>query len=278
MTGANDSDRDFSEVAAKLLEDDDSGEQRFWESPGVLESIRKGELPQIEILTEDERSEMDELISGVIGLLVQRHFGDKRAVQQLSIIHKLIFPKKYDVSRTVIERLSKKYESGHLTRGWELRRLMYRLSDLVAPIRPDTENVMTSPIRLLPQADPKHPLYESVVEQLKVAKRSTTLQMLAIRIYLKRVEGTQEVSRIDERTLKRDLQKLREWEESDVEHVRLKEEITAACAGVPWMARIPLRKYSESWIPIVPDDLRKSREVVSGKPGSDRKRKKSPAK
>jgi hypothetical protein len=259
MSEAKKDDAFYSEVSARLLENNQENENEFWEAPGILESIRTGDLLLSEILTKDERSEMEELISGVIGLLVRRHFGDEIAYQQLNVIHSFMFPKQYEVPEHVLERLSKKYRSGHLTRAWALRRLMYKLSDLVAPTLLDTENLLVSPVRLLPQADSKHPLYSLVKKYLK---RGTTLQILAIRIYLEMQSARDEEGTIDERTLKRDLQRLREWEETDAEHMRRKRELAAAGTQVSWKAHIPVRKYSESWFPSLP----KSIQDVEGPP------------
>jgi hypothetical protein len=65
------------EVAGQLSESGASAEYRFRERPDILKEIRAGELPLGSIFSPDERSEMRELISGLIGLLVRRHFGDK---------------------------------------------------------------------------------------------------------------------------------------------------------------------------------------------------------
>jgi hypothetical protein len=260
----------FSEVAKRLSDNDQDSEYEFWVAPGILESIKAGEFDLITELTKVEREELKELISGIIGLIVRRHCGDEIAYQQLNIIYKFLFPKKYEVSNTTIEQLSKKYQSGHLTRGWALRELMYRLSDLVVPTVLDSENVLKSPVQLLPQADIEHPLYPLVKRFLE--KRGTTLQMLAIRIYMEMSNQTEDGGTIDERTLKRDLQRLRQWEESDPEHMRRKKELTAAGTKVSWKALIPVRKYSESWIPSLPENEQRSEGQVETKPQLDKKR------
>jgi hypothetical protein len=248
------------------------GEYTFWEAPAVLESIKAGEFPFLEFFSESEKSEMDELLSGVISLIILRRLGNEIAARQLSIVHKFIFPKKYGVNKTVIERLSEKYESGHLTRGWKIRKLMYSLSELVGPTDP-TKDILTSPVKLLPQADRKHPLYEDVVKILSRKKRSTTLQMLAVRVFMERNEYAEDGGGINERSLMRDLQKVREWEEVDHEHMRLKKELIAAGPKVSWKARIPIRKYSESVIPMVSEDIQSSRDEIMNTTRANRKRK-----
>jgi hypothetical protein len=145
---------------------------------------------------------------------------------------------------------------------------MHRLSELVTPTELDTDNVITSPVRLLPQADSKHALYPLVKKYLK---RGTTLQILAIRIYLEWTNESDDEAAIDERTLKRDLQRLREWEEKDVKHMQRKEELAAAGNEVSWKAQIPVRKYSESWVPSMPEKAWRSKDSVSEEPQPDEK-------
>jgi hypothetical protein len=259
----------MADVADRLSEDRIGAEYQFWEGADILEEIRTGEFRLGDFLFSAERSELRELLSGLIGLLIRRHFGDVVALQQLNIIRSFMFPKQYEVPEHVIEKQSKMYRSGHLTRAWELRKLMYEISDLVAPTKTDTENILKSPVQLLPQADSKHSLYPLVKKHLK---RGTTLQMLAIRIYLELIIEREDIGAIDERTLKRDLQRLREWEESDDEHMKWKEELAAAGTEVSWKAYIPVRKYSESWIPSLRNDFRESEETFGGTPPSNKKR------
>lgn len=250
MAGTKDFDNSMAEVAERLSDDSGGDEYEFWEGPDILEEIRTGELRLGDILSAAERREMRGLLSGIIGLLVRSHFGDEGARLQLNILHTFTFPRQYEVPEQVIQNLGKKYRSGHLTRAWALRRLMYKLSDLVIPSRPDGKDPLTSPVKLSPQADPKHPLYEHVVKNLT---RGTTLQMLAIRVYLATMTGGGETG-VDERSLKRDLQRLRRWEESDPGHMRMKERFASAEAGASWKSQIPVHKYSESWVPLPPDD------------------------
>jgi hypothetical protein len=248
MSEAEDFNSLMADVAGRLSEGDAGAEYQFWEGPDVLEEIRTGEFPLGSIFSPDERSEMRELISGLIGLLVRRHFGDAVAHHQLNVIHSFTFPKKYEVPSQVVERLSKRYRSGHLIRAWEIRRLMYEISDLIVPMNPDAESILKSPIRLRSDADPGHPLYKLVSQRLGSLRRPTTLQMLAIHIYLLRAQESG-VLGLNERTLKRDLQRLRRWEQEDEEHMRVKNQFAADESRTSWKAQIPIRKFSESWIP-----------------------------
>jgi len=268
MTEAEDFNTSFSEVIDRLSRNDQDKEYEFWKAPGIFESIKSGDLPLGIILTSEERAEMEELIAGVISLLVTRHYGDRLADHQLNIIHKFMFPKKYEVSKNVIRQLSKKYQSGHLTRGWALRRLMYQLSELVEPIMLDTKNIEQSRVRLLPNADTKHPLYPLVERHLL---RGTRLQTLAIKIYLEKVSRTKGGGTIDERTLKRDLQRVRRWEETDTSHMHQKKEFAATKTKVAWKAQIPIRKYSESWVPVVQDEAEEKEDMVIKKPRSKKR-------
>ena len=277
MSEMKDFDDFMAEVAARLSEGPARGEYEFWEGPDILEEIRTGEIPLGEILLAAERREMRVLISGVIGLLVRRHVGDEEAHLQLSILHTFIFPKQYEVPEQVIRSLAKKYRSGALARAWALRRLMYRLSELVVPVKTDARDILDGPVKLSPRADKRHPLYEQVVTHLM---RRTTLQMLAIRIYGQSMFDASESGNVGdyERSLKRDLQRLREWEKDrgHPSHERMKNQLSAEGSGMSWKAQIPVRKYSESWVPVPPEDS----EADRGRAGAlaPRAAKKSPKK
>lgn len=240
----------ISGVAERLTDEAHTAEYRFWEAPDILEEIRTRELPLAYFLSPIERREVREMISGLIGLFVRQHVGDLGAHQQLNIIKSFMFPKRYEVPDQVIDKLSKMYRSAHLERAWELRRLMYEISELVVPVRANSENIFKIPVKLKPEANPNHPLYELVSSRLKNLKRHTTMQMLAIHIYLHIAHKTGKTG-IDERSLKRDMQKLRRWEEADKEHLRVKAQLATNNSGMSWKAEIPIRKYSESWVPKV---------------------------
>lgn len=254
-------DKDFdnlmADISKRLSEENSAGEPQFWNAPDILEDISKGEFPLSYILNPTERDELRELISGLIGLLVRAHVGDITARHQLEIIHTFMFPKQYEVPPHVVDALAKKHRSGHLLRAWALRRLMYEISEVVIPAKPDAESILEGRVRLSPDANPNHPLYKLVRKHLNSLKRGTTLQMLAIHIYLQKASDA-DVLGIDERTLKRDLSRLRKWEQDDESHKREKTRLAQEKSGISWKAQIPIRKYSESWLPISPEEVESS--------------------
>lgn len=254
-------DKDFDNLMAdfskRLSEENSAGEPQFWNAPDILEDISKGEFPLSYILNPTERDELRELISGLIGLLVRAHVGDITARHQLEIIHTFMFPKQYEVPPNVVEALAKKHRSGHLLRAWALRRLMSEISEVVIPAKSNAESILEGRVRLSPDADPNHSLYELVRTHLNNLKRGTTLQMLAINIYLQKASNA-DVPGLDERTLKRDLSRLRMWEETDKSHMREKTRFAKEKSGTSWKAQIPIRKYSESWLPGSVEDTESS--------------------
>lgn len=264
MAGTKDFDNSMTEVGGRLFDVPGRTEYEFWEGPDILEEIRTGEFHLGDILSTPERREMRMLISGLIGLLIRRHVGDELAHLQLNILHTFTFPKQYDVSDGVIRSLGKKYRSSSLERGWALRRLMYSLSELVIPVKSNARDILDGPITLSPHANKQHSLYEQVMAHLVPR---TTLQMLAIRIYGTTLSNASESggSGDYERSLKRDLQRLRKWEKDkgDQSHEWMKNQLGATGTGMSWKARIPVRKYSESWVPIPPEDSEVNREGAS---------------
>lgn len=253
MPESKDFDEYLSAVASQLPESAGGEEYDFWKAPDLLEEIREGKLRLGLILRPSEIEEFRAILSGLIGLFIQRHLGDEKdPIWQLNLVHKFVFPRKFEINQKVVERLSKKYGSGHLIRGWALRRLMYELADLVELPEPDAEDVTMSPVFVSPGADTGHRLYPLVKRH---CKRGTTLQSLAIRVYLELIKNENEDQTIDERSLRRDLRRLKAWEDADPEHTRLKEEYAAARAGHHWKARIPVRLYSESFRPLTPSEL-----------------------
>ena len=161
MPGRKDLDKSLSELASKLSEGD-AGENEFWKGPDLLEDIRVGSLRLDQILGRDEAEGFRALLSGLVGLFIARHFGHERAKWQLDIVEKFTFPRKFEITWTVVESLSKKYGSGHLLRGWALRRLMYELADLVELSDPAAEDVTKVPVFKSPGRDEEHRLYDLV--------------------------------------------------------------------------------------------------------------------
>jgi hypothetical protein len=236
---------------AKITELDPSeikGKDLAAASPLLLPCLITGALSMKGTLDEDKTEDLKYLVFGLWGVFMRSHGGDKASKNQLNVLRKFIFPKTYEVPISVIEALAKKYESGHITRGLELRKLMHKLSEIVIPSRHDSNNPFEGPIQLLPASEVKDQELYKIVQECW--HRKTTLQSLAIHIYLreKQNQGKAE-SKIDERTLKRDLHKLRQWEEADEFHISQKEKLFAAGGG-DWRVLVPIYKYSETTVPV----------------------------
>jgi hypothetical protein len=250
----------LTEVAEQLLPQSRKrkGEFPYWLGPSILEEVHTGEFPLGALLNEEEFSDLNILVSGVIGLLVARHFGDLDARRQLNVIEKFLFPKKYEVPAQVIEKLSRRYESGHLVRAWALYRLIHRLGDLVIIEDPHPEDMLKSRVVISPEADQSHSLYPYVVRYWKWGQRGRTLENLAIYIYLalakKSTKITEEDPSLNVKSLQRDLRKLRRREEADHAHMKTKKRLVAGGADVSVLAHFPTRKYSESFVPVADSD------------------------
>lgn len=245
----------FSDVVKQLPEGSSKDEYEFWKAPDLLGDIKAGRLPLGQILWPGEIEELRAMLSGLIGLFIVRHYGGEHSSWQLNVIHKFIFPQKFEVPWTLVESLSKKYESGHLIRGWAVRRLMYELADLLELANPEADDPTTSTVSISPGADQKHPRYELVK---KHCKRKMNLQTLAIRIYLELIQNRNEDGKIDERSLRRDLKRLRAWEDDDLVHTEMKKEYAAAGSKFHWKSRIPIRLYSESFTAKTPARIAES--------------------
>lgn len=255
MPEEQDLDELLSAVAKTLPEGGAGREYEFWKAPDLLAEIKEGRLQLGQLFGKYEAEEFRAILTGLIGLFIRRLAGEERARWQLNVVHKLIYPQKFEVPWTLVESLAAKYESGHLLRGWALRRLMYELADLVELTQPELEDVTAGRVVLTPNAEQGHRLYPLV---RRFCRRGTTLQSLAIRVYLELIQGENERGAVDERSLRRDLKRLQAWEDADQMHTRLKKEYAAACARYHWKARIPVRLYSESFRPATPSEIAES--------------------
>ena len=162
------------------------------------------------ILTED-------LVSGLASVVMDAAEGNDRAAIQLKAIEKLLKPEKFELPQNKIQELVDRYEtSPPLARGWELRRLMSALWSVVEPIHSDRGNLINQPVRLMDSPD--LPFYAHLWALAKKhCKTNTTLQSLAFRIYAERLQAqgiSDEGATITDRTLKRDLESVRKWEQN----------------------------------------------------------------
>lgn len=245
--------RELAEIYSKLtgLNLPDLTVQRLvYESPLIDQCTFTGALKLKGFLSIEEWREMSDLISGLILVFLRSHEGKEIARDQIEILHRFIFPNKYKIHDDRVKELARMYRNTSLARGWALRKLMKELSDIVVPARANAKNILAGAVRISTETHAKeHFLYQ---EAMRHWTRAATLQLLAIRIYLARAqvatsaEGKE--STLDERMLKRDLMKVRKWEEGDPEHMLIKMFLKAKDpqGNLPIEFLIPTRLFSES--------------------------------
>jgi hypothetical protein len=186
-------------------------------TPGAFDLI----ILEATIRSRTKPSEYDgmagEIVKGITSIIFRAVFKlDDEARDELRAIEKLAAAGKYEVPHSAIREIAERYEtSPPLARGWELRELMSYLAAIVEPVKPGKALTLNEPIRVMDHV----PKYSAGLKELadKHWKRNSTLQSLAIRIYL---DGLCDAGIIDdaqaitEETLKRDLKLVREWEET----------------------------------------------------------------
>jgi hypothetical protein len=130
---------------------------------------------------------------------------------------------------------------------------MGELSWVVEPAREEAASVLDGPIRL---ADHIHaqgstlfdPISKKYISASKVAakhwSRGITLKTLAIRVYLDELQR-QGFEGIDERSLKRDLKEVEDWE-STLPEDRRNWGVLVVTFGKPNI-HLPVGEYSEGW-------------------------------
>jgi hypothetical protein len=205
--------------------------------------IDKGELdPKYHEIAE-------EIVYVLVHLIADAGSGDEDASDQLKAIEKLTRPEKYELPRSKIKELVEKYHTRpQLARGWELRRLMSGLSFAVEPVRTDKPVSIDSQVRLLKKPKPDDRYWWERAR--KHWKPRSTLQSLAIRIYLARLEdeGITDASdaSITERTLKRDLAEVRMWEQTTHPTERSKRGESWG-GSLTFSSRLEWAAFSEGW-------------------------------
>jgi len=189
----------------------------------------------------------EEIVSALIQIIADAGSGDERAADQLTAIEKFIRPEKYDLPPWKIKEIVDQYHTKpHLARGWELRRLMSGLSFAVEPVRTDKPASIDSQVRLLEKPKSDHDCYYWERAH-KHWKQKSTLQSLAIRVYLAQLqdEGITNAT-ITERTLKRDLAAVRKWEKDTAPEKRSRRgEIWGHSLGDS--QKIEWADFSEGW-------------------------------
>jgi hypothetical protein len=185
-------------------------------SPGGFELIMLDALLDRGYAAQEYHAVAEEIVSALLTIIALAGHGDEQSEMQLKALRKLVKPRKYEIPISKIREIAERYEtSPPLARGWELHKLMSNLSLVVEPLKKDRAYTANQPIamRLNPPA-----VFVGLSDLARQhVKPNTTLQSLAIHIYLEHLqkEGiTDENEAINERSLKRDLQRVREWEKS----------------------------------------------------------------
>jgi hypothetical protein len=219
-------------------------------APCLTEMFQVGALDRAGVIKKDTLKLFTEIIHQLVRIAFHAEGGDEKASNQLKVMHKLAYPRVYDLPATVIEGLAKSYvTSPHLARAWAIRWLMNDLCFVVTPVREDM-SLLDGAVKLQDDFvfnDGSHlkdtQRYKEAAEHIK---RNSTLQSLATSIYLARLKA--EGIEIEPEQIKRDFRILREWEE-----INLTEKERAgwslfdkSCTHPPaYLPVIPM--YSEDW-------------------------------
>jgi hypothetical protein len=216
-------------------------------APGAFNLISLNKLIERGAVAADYHWTVSEIVEGLTRLVMLAARGDERSATQIKAIEKLINPEKYELPQNKIKELVERYEtSPPLARGWELRRLMSLLAFVVQPLKKDGKSSENQPIKL--RDNPPDFYVHLTGLARKHWKPNTTLQSMAIRIYLEELQEkgiTDEGEAITDRSLKRDLAKVREWERnaSEDEKVRRGQYKGLSLSDDP----ITWYEFSEGW-------------------------------
>lgn len=152
---------------------------------------------------------VESIVSGMVDVITLASSGSIEAENKLIAINKILRPQQYNLPKSAIENIVDRYNgSPQLGRACTLRYLMSLLTKVVRPAHSEKPFNTRSPILLLETSKDEGPLFLKAQQQWK---RNSTLQSLAIRIYLSELVNANPDTRVDERTLKRDLLALRRW-------------------------------------------------------------------
>jgi len=216
-------------------------------SPGGFELIMLDALLDQGYVAQEYHAVADEIVSSLLTIISLAGHGDEQSQIQLKALKKLVRPRKYEIPISKIREIVDRYEtSPPLARGWELHKLMSNLSLVVEPLKKDRPYTADQPITM--RANPQAVFVGLSDLARQHLKQNTTLQSLAIHIYLEHLqkEGiTDENEAINERTLKRDLQRVRDWEKNASPEEKLRRGRTEGTSlgeqPITWYM------YSEGW-------------------------------
>lgn len=158
---------------------------------------------------------VESIVSGMVDAITLASAGSNEAEHKLIAIRKILWPQQYNLPKSAIKKMVDRYHgSPQLARACTLRHLMSLLSRVVSPAHPEKPFNTRSAVLLLETSKAEWPLL--FIKAQQQWKRNSTLQSLAIRIYLSERVDAEPETRVDERTLKRDLLVLRLWEKNHV--------------------------------------------------------------
>lgn len=193
----------------------------------------------------------EDIVERLVMIMASASEGNSRSRMWLKAIEKIFHPQKFELPLNKIEEIAIRYETNpQLARGWALTALMSHLTHVVEP-RDKKHSSPSDPVVMRSKSN--LPGSEYVVKEidritLSYLKRNSTLQSLAIRMYLDSLqrEGViDDQATINERTLKRDLQVVKKWEQTATDDERYARGI---CVGYSLGGGVLLWcQYSEGW-------------------------------
>lgn len=217
------------------------------ETPGVLDLIIAHELIKEKKPAFENQIDIHRLVDGISHLLLFAAYGDKEALLQLHAIEKLTRAALYEIPLSKIEEIVEKYHTRPpLARGWELRRLMYFLASVVEPLKRGHKFAPNHPVVM---REGRPGIFVGLADLArKYIRRNSTLQSLAIQIYLKQLQDegvTGADQTITERSLKRDLAEVEKWErnasQDDKFRRGLAQSVLFGDTAIAWCG------YSQGW-------------------------------
>ena len=161
---------------------------------------------------------VERIVSGMVDAITRASSGSIDAENKLIAINKILRPQEYNLPKSAIEKIVDRYNgSPHLARACTLRHLMSLLTKVVRPANAEKPFTTRSPVSLSEALNDEWRFL--FIKAQQHWNRNSTLQSLAIQIYLSELVNAKPETRVDERTLKRDLLALRHWEATHIPEV-----------------------------------------------------------
>lgn len=240
--------RSYWDILIKNLREDFGIETDLLElaqnAPNLARTFQIGALTRHGFISAEAADAIRDIIRALLGIAFRANKGDEKALDQLAVLHKVAHPFSYDLPRTVIKSLANSYHtSPHLARAWDIRALMLELSYEVeptsfdrsvadGPIRATTRDLHTVNRNLLKEAEPH-------------IRKGTTLQSLAIEIYMQRLAS--EGINVELRQIRADLRKLKEWEAVNLKDAPYTLSLWERAGEYPGASIPAIPMYSDGW-------------------------------